>query len=166
MIGDIIADRDYWVVFKGDGAGPVRLFVDGNVVATADPLPGDWPEVEEQIYRARAAQLLTAATDALETGVAVSGGVRQKMLALHIEMEPLAARPLVLRLRAQLTEAIEAAAHPVAWTPTPVLARLAAASAQASTQRGADPDGLFSSPGQRVASMQCRAAYHGMGDPQ
>ena len=165
MIGDIIADRDYWSVFKGDGAGPVQLFVDGNIIAEADPLSADGPIVEEQIYRARAAQLLTVATDALETGVGVPTHVRERMIALHMEMEPFAQRPLVLRLRAQLTEAIEAAALPTwAATPTPVLARLAAGTAQMSTQRGADPDALFSSPGQRLASIQCRSAYHG--DPQ
>jgi hypothetical protein len=165
MIGDIVADRDYWAVFKGDGAGPVQIFVDGNVVASADPMSGDGPMVEEQIYRARAALLLTVATDALETGVSIPVRVREQMIALHVEMEPFARRPLVLRLRAQLTEAIEAADHPV-WgaTPSPVLARLAAGTAQMSTQRGADPDALFSSPGQRAASMQCQSAYRG--DPQ
>lgn len=165
VIGDIVVDRDYWVVFKGVGAGPVRLFADGNVIAEIAPDAADGPEIEEQILRARASRVLTAATDALEAGGTVPGHVRAKMAALRREMAPLASRPLVLRLQAQLTEAFEASEQS-GWaaTPTPVLARLAAASAQATTQRGADPDGLFSSPGQRAASMQCRSAYHG--DPQ
>jgi hypothetical protein len=140
MMGEIVADRDYWVIFQGAGDPAITLTAGGQVLATQTEVN---PGGQEQVLRCRATTLLAAELPD-----------RQALTAFLAEIEALPPSPLLLRIRAQITEILE----------TPILtedvsARLAAQVSYLSTQRGAGDEELFSSPAQRVTSSNTRVAY-------
>ena len=178
VIGSVVPDRDYWIVFKqeGDLTEPVRV----ELVSTSGPeavagsvLIGTELAALEQILRVRVARLLAEASDAIEEGT--SGTILAALEAMNTELagldEVLRSRPLVLRMMGQVAETLEtvrvAATRPLP-PPPDLLARMSSGAALLSTQRGGysqaddDPSAhetLFSSPGQRTASVQTRSRY-------
>jgi hypothetical protein len=164
-MGDIVVGRDYWTIYRASSEAPtvpVQLLVNEQIVAEAIPASAEGPEIEEQIFRWRTATLMARALDSQ------NNTIRDAIVALQAEMAPLGDRPLIARLRAQLAEMLTEIVDRPTWSATPhAMARMHAATSQMATQRGVDPDALFSSPTQRVASQQCRTAYtHGPQDPQ
>ncbi len=174
MVGDIVPDRDYWVVFENPDEpthGALELALTAEPVLPhlvhANVEESDNPAVQEQVFRCRVAAVSAAVTNALERSAPVEEAYQNRLVSLQNEMSAEAlTSPLILRLRAQvaeLLEAIAAASAPHVWgpassalglqgpasptwaaspggfgagTPTAVLARLASNTAQLSLQRG------------------------------
>ena len=182
-VGGVVAQRDYWAVFKkGGDTGSTTLRLEGQnrnggreiyVTTTVTEEASD--EVQEQVYRCRVASCLTAISDKMEEPhYRNSEEDRATLVALRDEInglsEELQARPLMLRMKGQIEEIIaaipEAGAVFGSYMASPeLLARISSGGAVLSTQRGVmsqDPDatGLaptFSSPAQRTASEAVRS---------
>lgn len=162
-VGNILGERDYWCVFKGDGVGPVQCLAGDEVIETAEPQESTDMDIQEQILRARVAAILEKSTDAMEDRRPAPHAEISALLD-EIDGLPVAlrTRPLVRTFIAQLTEAN-------IFTATPhVAARMAAATTILSTQRGVystavdeDPAALyaFCSPTQRATSQTVHNAY-------
>lgn len=166
LVGNVIAGRDYWCVFTGEGSpNYVECMADDTVIERVDvqePSLELTNEVQEQILRARVATVLEKTSDAIECRRLVPHTEIAALLA-EIAASPLRSRPLVLTFVAQLTEANSTAAA----TPH-AAARMAAATTILTTQRGInttiigeDPTALymFCSPAQRAVSQTVHGAY-------
>lgn len=187
VVGDIVPDREYWIVFENPDAPASHPLTVTLTAAKGLPAPVAAELAEEtdatgcaeiQVLRCRVAAVSAAVTNALESGQKPEDAYRVRLVALRDELDTVTtiADPLILRLRAQVAELLEAIEQqPNMWgsTPTDMLARLASNTAQLSLQRGVasasvdDPNMLsmmFSSPVQREASNTCRQAYNR--DPQ
>jgi hypothetical protein len=194
VIGDIVPDRDYWIVFENadqPAAHPLTVTLTaavGLAESVTMEIPDEATDVTGgaatlQVLRCRVAAVSAAVTNALESGQRPEDAYSFRLTVLREELATVSpVDPLVLRLRAQVAELLEAIEHAPevnAWidggatTPTTVLARLASNTAQLSLQRGVasasigdpiQPATMFSSPVQREASNTCRRNYNR--DPQ
>jgi hypothetical protein len=122
MLGSVVAERDYWVVFRGsdDGIGDVpakiRLMEGNDVVAeTVSPLLSSDDEAlmaREQRLRCRVATVLTTVSERMELGQELGQELGAELAELRAELEaleePLRLRPLVVRMIAQVAEITEA----------------------------------------------------------
>ena len=163
-VGNIVPDRDYWVVFK-------KRFVAADVEAAPIALSGcageltrvpfsDCLELQEQVLRCAVAEAVVAASDKMERGQPIGPEVAALNAEFDVLSEAMLARPLVVRMRAQLAEILAVRAD---MPPLPsCLARMSSGGAVLSTQRGrtgpSDPT-AFTSPCQRIASQQVAEAY-------
>jgi hypothetical protein len=174
VIGGIVAEREYWAVFKGaEGAPPptVQLIEGGRVIVSATAVVHDSVEVTEQVLRVRVAHALKGITNQLENGTRVID--MSDVEALNAELEALPEetrrRPLIRAMRGELCHVIEnkpksRAAH--------IMAHLVHTTAVLSSQRGMlsqtmndDPHNLlFSSPTQVQSAMHVRGRFSEM-DP-
>ena len=178
-LGALVAGRDYWAIFRWTGSEeapePVTVRLGATepggisrleVVAAGAPQTSGM-DIDEQILRCRVARLLADASDALESGR--PGAVEGNLLAMRTELEGLfpemRARPLVLRMTAQIAETLEAVQHRHAMTApldTRLLSRLSAGATVLCSQRGVssqDPTNMFSSPLQRTTSDRVRGRF-------
>lgn len=188
-IGNIVADRDYWTVFKcGSAVSAVNISAESDraaFIATEIPIvESDAPVIQEQVLRSRIAAKISAVSDILERGSDISGSlsVRTDLEALQAEIlglpDIIRQRALVLRMTGQITEALEmlrefmsraADSHirraiPLAHQTS----RLSSGVAHLATQRGfyrdegiEDPTAacMFSSPAQHTGSRAVHATY-------
>jgi hypothetical protein len=115
-IGGIVADRDYWVIFKAENLSTSET----EVILTAEDLPGavssseitleDTMEVREQIFRCRVASALAEASNALESHQRTDNpeqilrDLRQEILDAPEELRN---RVLMIRMVAQIDEVLE-----------------------------------------------------------
>jgi hypothetical protein len=182
VIGSIVPDRDYWVVFKAaEGAtpdsGPIVLTGGGGIEVASLPNSPIGSELasSEQVLRCRVAALLSEASDALETQRVAT--VQPGLEAMRTELagldESLRGRPMVVRMTAQIEETLEAVRLAIsrpayAAADAALLARVSSGATAYCTQRGGysaapgdpdDHDNLFSSPAQRMASNTTRVRY-------
>lgn len=193
-VGHMIPDRDYWVVFRSaiggatvaGGAGVLTATVTATgqealtvTVPTGEMLDED---VTDQVLRAEVASALMTASAQLEGGAATPDMTRLR--ALQTRLEALPARPLLMRLRAQVAELLELAGrvtaplqtasyHPAlprvgADVRTHLMARMSSGATCLANQRGvysmAGGDdtntSFFSSPLQQTASSVVRHGSH------
>lgn len=167
-MGNIISGRDYWCVFKGEGACSVKTLIGDEVFETVDAHKPSTEaisvEIQEQIMRIRVASILEKTTNAIEENRMIPHEEISTLLGeLRALSAPLRSRPLILSFIAQLIEAN------MTTTSTPhAAARIAAATTILTTQRGIfntgtgeDPAALytFCSPYQRAASQTVHNAY-------
>jgi hypothetical protein len=164
LVGDIVPDRDYWIVFENTDEpvhGDLQLTLTsasdlpGTIEANIEEPPADLiAEVTAQVFRCRVAAISAAVTNALEQNTQPNDAYRVRLMRLQEELDAAAISPLILRLRAQVTELLAAvdavpAVPSAVWgltapspggfgasTPTAMLARLASNTAQLSLQRG------------------------------
>jgi hypothetical protein len=118
MLGSVVAERDYWVVFRGsdDGIGDVpakiRLMEGNEVMAeTVTPLLSSDDEAllaREQRLRCRVATILTTVSERMEMGQELGAELAELRAELEALEEPLRLRPLVVRMTAQVAEITEA----------------------------------------------------------
>jgi len=169
-LGSVVSDRDYWVVFQkmSDDAepAPIALMAGVMTIDTLDRvLISDCQELQEQVLRCRVVKALVAASDAMERGDPCPAVIYALVDEFRSLPDFMLARPLVLRMQAQLAEVVATAFEP----PTAsLLARMSSGGAYLSTQRGVtsggsvgDPqDQIFSSPLQRATSNQVQTQYH------
>jgi len=167
IVGNIVADRDYWVVYQL-GGDPDDSFViladaDGYHEELTTITSSDCHDLHEQVLRCRVARAIAVASDYME-GAARNMGSRYNDIALLSDEfaelpEALLARPLVLRMKAQIAEIMEYNSH----DSDELLARMSSGVAYLSSQRGVtagDPsDQTFSSSCQRQASGQVQSQY-------
>jgi hypothetical protein len=120
-VGPVVADRDYWRVFLAihdvGTENRVRATFNTSTMRFADAVRITeenvlGPVVREQIIRARAAQLLTRISDAVENRRAVADDDRRALTELQTEIRALPTRPLLLRILGQLAEAEELMRQP------------------------------------------------------
>lgn len=165
FIGNIVADRDYWVVYKR-----VRDTEDGPIVLTdatgyheelAVIAISDCHDLQEQVLRCRVAKAIAALSLVMEQSLRVVAATYNEISRLNDEFanlpDAMLARPLVLRMKAQIAELLESHAH----HSDDVLARMSSDVVYLSSQRGVTSgDTLsFSSPSQRAASAQVKTSY-------
>jgi hypothetical protein len=171
-VGGVVPGRDYWAIFTGWQAGPVRLGSTTDFEPIEAPIiASDSLEIREQIWRCRVARAMTEATQARDAAA--------PLRALQAEMdgidEDLKARPLMLRMRGQIAELLasieqEQARAPTLWVPpdadttTRLFSNVVYYANQRGTQAVDDPSNFFSSPTQRVSSQTCRANYSSQTD--
>lgn len=174
-VGGLVADRDYWAVFvreedaEDDPCTDMCVTVTSKTVRTSVPsiIPDteeSFNDLQEQILRSRVAAVLAEFADAMEDG----HYDLTRLTAIKTELDDLSpelrARPLVLRLIGQVTEAL--AAPPTLRQPSSdhLLSTLSAGAAYLSVQRGTqmrsaeEPD-IFASPVQRMSSSTMRSEY-------
>jgi len=186
-VGGVVAQRDYWAVFKKGGdtgePGPVALRLEGQnrnggreIYVTTTVADEASDEIQEQIYRCRVAACLTMISDKMETPhYRTRDEDRATLVALRDEInglsEEIQGRPLMLRMKGQIEEIIAAIPEVSdllagSYMASPdLLARISSGGAVLSTQRGVmsqDPDAIglaptFSSPAQRTASEAVRS---------
>jgi hypothetical protein len=157
-LGNIVPDRDYWVVFEGRNAesAPITLTAGVSDIAETDRvMVSDCQELHEQVLRCRVAKAIVAASDRMEQRRAIGPEIAALVEEFKALPEFMLSRPLVLRMQAQLVEILDAP-H-IAAPSTELLARMSSGGAYLSTQRGvscvSDPQcHTFSSPSQRAAS--------------
>jgi hypothetical protein len=134
-VGNMVADRDYWVVFRlteGDSdLSTIQVSAAGGFTQTVsvtdlgersgdpagDPAgersgdPASELAVQEQIYRCRVASELFSMSELLESRTADIvriNSARNSLTSLRTEIATLSGRPLLLRMMGQIAEAIEA----------------------------------------------------------
>jgi hypothetical protein len=175
-VGGLVADRDYWAVFVHVGDVDVDPCTDMCVTVLSTTMNETVPvldvsdanglcnDLTEQVFRSRVASVLATFADAMEDG----HYDLTQLTALKTELDGLSpelrARPLMLRLIGQVTEAV--VAPPTLHQPSSdhLLSTLSAGAAYLSVQRGSqsrsaeDPD-LFASPVQRTSSSTMRSEY-------
>jgi len=166
MVGNIVADRDYWVVFKKDGNateddGPIKLVVGGVTKDSLVAVPySDCYELQEQVLRCRVSAAITAASDMMEMRAGSIDGTLAALSAEFAALSPeMLMRPLILRMQAQIAEILALGSqHDARDTPVALLARMSSGAATLSSQRGSNH---YSSPCQRLASQQVSSHYSG-----
>lgn len=114
-IGNIIPDRNYWVVFSSEGAA--ECTVEGSDLSepvrfSVETIPDDMRhDVQEQILRSRVVREMAAVTDALEKNKAPSSEQKAVIQAIKDEIaaaeEMFRLRPLVLRMTGQIEEILQ-----------------------------------------------------------
>ena len=154
LVGSIVPDRDYWVMFRKRTAGevvPIELVAAGGFSeSTHLSLISDCYDLQEQVLRCRVSNaILTSDKNMVEALIAEIRGASAELQA----------RPLVLNMLGQLVQVTEIMLAP----PTPAgLSRMISGGAYLSTQRGLPPpgdDNAFSSPLQRHSSQQTQEVY-------
>jgi hypothetical protein len=114
-VGNMMAGRDYWAVFRvsGEGGGdrlpgPYQVTAEGHDGRVLMPVPNNITaeESHEQVLRSRVTEAMEMATNALEARRSSSPDLAP-LRALQVELEGMPARPLLLRLRAQIAEILE-----------------------------------------------------------
>ena len=170
-LGNIVSSRDYWVVFQKshdadlDG-GPITLSSGHDELEQLrHVLISDCQELHEQVLRCRVVKAIASASDQMEQFCYTAHSA--ELLALKAEFDALPelmqARPLIVRMKAQLAEILEQPIRHAA--PPDLMARMTSGTAYLGTQRGvshqtADPaDQVFSSPCQRATSQQMQVDY-------
>ena len=167
-IGNIVPDRDYWVIFEKQGeegeAAPVTLAsVGGGIITELDRvIVSDCQDLQEQVLRCRVAKAIMVASDCMEQGRPIGPEIATLAAEFKALSEPMLLRPLVLRMQAQLAEILAEPQPPLIGhglpPPSALLARMSSGGAYLATQRGVssapgDPQvHTFSSPVQQVAS--------------
>jgi hypothetical protein len=127
-VGNMVADRDYWVVFRAEGVGApsdlsviqvsaVGGFSQTVAVTELDERSGNPvgdPAVQEQIYRCRVARELSSVSELLDGSVSDAARIdtiRTALTSLRTEIavlpEVVRGRPLLLRMMGQIAEALE-----------------------------------------------------------
>ena len=123
VIGDVVPDRDYWVVYQNNATPPPQrttamtvtlrsLTLDDGAPVTTEVLEVANTEAEEQVLRCRVAAVSAAVTNLLERSERPEDAYRIQLLAMRtaIESRPQPHSPLLHRLRAQIAELLEAMA--------------------------------------------------------
>jgi hypothetical protein len=169
VVGNIVADRDYWAVFhrqqsNSSSTSDPEVSVT-SIAAAAIRVPIEeavTDELREQVLRSRVACVLADVADGMEDGHYDTA----PLVALKGELDALTAafraRPLMLRMIGQVADAVAAATtrqtH-LAPPSTHLLSAISSGAAYFSVQRGTqsaeDPD-VFSSPKQRMSSSSVR----------
>jgi len=113
-IGSVVADRDYWIVYRRDLMASMGSDIQfavraGDVIQSCVRLSESsdmTPVVREQIIRARVAQLLGCISQMVERNGrgTVTQADRSALAALQDEIRALPVRPLLLRILGQLAE--------------------------------------------------------------
>jgi hypothetical protein len=129
-IGNIVADRDYWTVFKCAGVSgaaavaTVRVSAAGGPVLETPVTDSSGADIQEQVLRCRVAAAIAGVSTLLEgfgtTSVRIDD-TRNSLEALKTEIaalpEDVRQRALVLRMTGQIAEALDAltsvSAHPL-----------------------------------------------------
>jgi hypothetical protein len=165
VVGNIVADREYWVIFERSGQsveeedGPIvlstpHLFpsyshyreeITGGMVV-------DCQELQEQILRCRVAKAMVKASDCLESGLPIGNEIAALITEFGTLSDTMKARPLVVRMLAQLTDVSLIPGH---RRQHDHMARMASGAATLSTQRGNG----FASPLQRQTSQRAQSLY-------
>lgn len=133
-VGHMVAGRDYWAVYKRRGAVGVAGGA-GVLMATVEAANGERQsvsigegegeslisdqDVEDQVLRARVAAALEEITGQLEAGELHPDTTT--LSNLQIEFLLLPARPLLMRLRAQVAEVLDIALRMATAAATPRL---------------------------------------------
>ena len=172
-VGNIVPDRDYWVVFRRkdnenvDDA-PITLSADRFTESLDRVSFSDCQDLQEQVLRCRVAKAIADASEQLEGGRAPTTALAELETEFNMLPEAMLARPLILRMMAQVAEIVEKTNRPSSGAPAPdFLARVSSGAAYLSTQRGVsrqvgeDPaeSQNFSSPCQRLRSQQVQSQY-------
>lgn len=154
LVGSIVPDRDYWVVFRKRAACevvPIELTAAGGFSQSLTwSLISDCHDLQEQVLRCRVSTAILASDKNMVEGLI------SEIRALPAELQ---ARPLILNMLGQLVQVLEILRAP----PTPAgLARMISGGAYLSAQRGLPPpgaDNTFASPTQRHTSSATQAVY-------
>jgi len=158
-LGNIVPDRDYWVVFEkcnDTECSSITLTAGVSVIAETDRIMvSDCQDLHEQVLRCRVAKAIVVASDLMEQMRPIGPEIAALVEEFKALPESMLNRPLVLRMQAQLVEILDAG--PSGPTAA-LLARMSSGGAYLSTQRGvscvSDPQcHTFSSPSQRAASQ-------------
>ena len=164
LIGNIVRDREYWVVYERSREpedGPIVLTdATGYHEELTAIIQSDCHDLHEQVLRCRVTKALAAMSDDMEAhSLRTLATMCHEIDRLHEEFaelpDAMLMRPLILRMKAQIAEVLASNS-----TSDEVMARMSSGVAYLSSQRGvtADPDDqCFSSPAQRVASAQVHA---------
>jgi hypothetical protein len=167
LIGNIVPDRDYWVIYQKTASLPLSASISppssliSTITITCSSLScsiqhipySDCHDLFEQVLRCRVACALNRITECLEIPTEIQS------IADEIDSLPadsgLRQRPLILMMRAQLADVI-AIQNCGALPPPILLARILSGAATLSSQRsGGDPTAYnFSSPFQNSQSQE------------
>jgi hypothetical protein len=173
VVGNIVPDRDYWVVFRRSNenieATPITLSADRFTETLDRVVFSDCQDLQEQVLRCRVAKAIADASEQLENGRPTTAALAELETEFDTLPDIMKARPLILRMRAQIAEILEQQMNrPSFGAPPPdFLARISSGAAYLSTQRGVsrqvgeDPTESqnFSSPCQRLRSQQVQSQY-------
>jgi len=154
LVGSIVPDRDYWVVFHKRAecdSVPIELIAAGGFVESIGwSLISDCHDLQEQVLRCRVATAILASDKNMVEGLI------SEIRALPAELQ---SRPLILSMLGQLIQVTEIMLEP----PTAAgLSRMISGGAYLSAQRGLPPpgaDNTFASPNQRHTSSATQAVY-------
>jgi hypothetical protein len=187
-IGNIVADRNYWAVFRAPlDAATVSVVAGGGgdrPVVETPVTDSDAPEIQEQILRCRVTRAIGAVSDIIDSaGAEIVAtrieNIRNNLLSLQHDIDMLPTivrhRPLVLRMNGQLAEALDIlltseSRRPHIREAAHLAARMSSGVACLATQRGfyaagspvtGDPVNacIFSSPVQRNGSRAVHTIY-------
>ena len=150
-VGDVVPDRDYWVVFACSEPQDGMIFLtakEGGWELERVPI-SDCQDLREQVMRCRVAQAIVATTNLMERGVDTHIAVKALLREFDEMTDTEKQRPLMLRMRAQLEEIIDVDIS------NESMARISAGGANLATQRG----GGFSSPAQLDTSTRLSIEY-------
>jgi len=164
MVGNIVPDRDYWVVFKGaeaEAEGPIVLSAAAFREESRCIPFSDCQELQEQVLRSRVAKAIMDASDLMELGRPIGDTVLALDAEFKVLSDSMKARPLILRMQAQLAEVLNSVQQ-TGQVQSDSLARMASGAAGLSIQRGVSTptsgnpcnNQTFSSPLQRLTSTQ------------
>lgn len=115
-VGNMVADRDYWVVFRvaPSDLSVIQVSAAGEFSQKVAVAESDDPAVQEQIYRCRVARELSSVSELLDGSVSDNArldAVRNALTTLRAEIgalpEAVRGRPLLLRMTGQIAEALE-----------------------------------------------------------
>ena len=151
MVGNIVPDRDYWVIFKKISDvedGVISLTATGHRESAPMAPYSDCYDLDEQVLRCRVAAAISYASDRMEAGCGLDSSLKELAAEFANLSETMRMRPLILRMQAQIAEIIASSSL---LAPASLLARMSAGGATLSTQRG---DSHYSSPCQRTASQR------------
>lgn len=170
-MGNLVADRDYWVIFQGrttnnsDAEVSVQSTTDTVTMAVMPSANND--TLQEQVLRYRVANVLAAIADGIEDGHCDTAELTALQADIDGLTDSMRMRPLVLRMIGQVADAVEATARQTIQLQPPSSALLSAMSSgaaylsiQRGTQSAEDPD-VFSSPKQRMSSSTVRNRFRG-----
>ena len=154
LVGSIVPDRDYWVVFRKLVEGesvPIELSGTGGFTETLGwSLISDCHDLKEQVLRCRVSTAILASDKNMVEGL---------IAEIRVLPAELQARPLILNMLGQLVQVTEIMLAP----PTPAgLSRMISGGAYLSVQRGLPPPGTenaFASPNQRHTSSATQEIY-------
>jgi hypothetical protein len=119
-VGNMVADRDYWAVFRVEGAAAssdlstIQVSAAGGFSQSVAITESDDPAIQEQIYRCRVARELSSVSELLDGSVSDAARIdtiRNALTSLRTEIaalpEVVRGRPLLLRMMGQIAEALE-----------------------------------------------------------
>jgi hypothetical protein len=169
-LGAVQKGRDYWGVWTSASASSSAAkatlswcgSVEGGGIGGTARVDLSRPATEEalvQIWRCRAATVLAAASDALESGLPLPPSVKELAASIN-KVE--SSHPLILRIKGQLAEVQEMATRPAHQAaPVNLLATLSSGAAMLSTQHASagDPGDYYATAVQREASQSTHDTY-------